>query len=130
MLLPDIWEVKLHGVFEPNVPNRERIVLQANQATDMSQFFLMLGLPTGQNAMFPVRDAQYWFGGIALNAGDWIVLFTGSGQAAQQRDASGSTVHTLFWGRERTIFTGGLVPVLIRAGGILIGGQPALPTGR
>lgn len=129
MLFPNIWEVRLHGVFDRNLANRERVVLQAEQSTDMSQFFLLVGVPTGENSIFPLPDLQFWFGGIALGPGDWIVLFTGSGEPRQERDESGRMVHILFWGRSHTLFTGSYVPALIRAGGIIIGDsqQAALP---
>lgn len=120
MLLPNIWEVRLHGVFEPNVANRERIVLQANQAIDMAQFFLLIGVPGSDNMARPLKDNVYWFGGIALGPGDWIVLFTGSGTPRQERDAQGRVIHTLFWGRSHTVFAGGVIPALLRAGGILL----------
>jgi hypothetical protein len=133
MLLPVIWEVRLHGVYYANVPNSERIVLQANQVIDMSQFAMTIGVPSSPGALnvYPVRDVSFWFGGIALNPGDWIVLFTGSGTPQQQRQSDGRVVHVLYWGRPSTLFTGNVVPVLMRYGGILVGAPvPALPVPR
>ena len=134
MLLPIIWEVRVVGVDEPNVPNRERIMLQANQAVDMSQFIMTAGFPSppGSQMVYPVRDVLFWFGGIALNPGDWIALFTGAGTPEQHRDpATGKVIHFLYWGRQQTLFTGNLVPVLFRYGGILVGAPvPTLPARR
>ncbi|MGH2713032.1 MAG: hypothetical protein ACRDM7_03945 [Thermoleophilaceae bacterium] len=134
MLLPVIWEVRMHGVYDAGIANRERIILQASQATDMSQFVMTVGVPTSAEGptVYPVRDTLFWFGGIALNPGDWIILFTGPGTPQQQRQPNGTVLHILYWGRAVTLFAGGnVVPVMFRYGGILVGATvPALPAPR
>lgn len=115
-----ILSVQDHGV-----ANQERIVIYARQMCDLSEYCLILALPTPDGGLIPVKDHMLWFGQGWVAAGDCVSVFTGSGS---------TTIHTLdsnpvpgavparlinmHWGKQHTIFQNrALTPMLIRVAG-------------
>ena len=130
MIVGAISELTVVGVFDRGVPNRERIVLQANEIVDMGQFAFLLGLRQQQGAAVPLRDNFFWLGSGFVSRGDWIFVYTGPGEV-RMNNLPGTTekLYTVHWGRTQTVLNvPEVVPVLIRFGAVHVPAEPrALP---
>ena len=116
MIVGDITELRVEGIYDRGVPNKERVVLRVNTIINMGQFGLFLGVRQQQGAAFPIRDNFFWFGDGYVAAGDWIFVYTGPGEA-RTSELPGSTqkLYSLHWGRQNTILSSPeIVPFLFR----------------
>ncbi len=121
--IPLIPELRLLGVFEPGIPNRERIVLKVETKLDIGMYAIVLaqrGQTTGHAT--PLRDSMFWIGSGNVEPNDWFFLFTGAGQ---QRlippEGDNGRLFIEFWGRPQTIFHNSqIVPVLWRLSGVTV----------
>jgi hypothetical protein len=127
MIVADITELALMGVYDRGIPNQERIVLLARQQLNVGQYGIMLGIRMSSalpsKMAQPVRDNLFWFGDGILNAGDWIFLYTGPGQArAGIVPNTIQRMYTMHWGRKETILHHpDLVPILFRMDAVIVG---------
>ena len=116
MIVGDITELRVEGIYDRGVPNKERVVLRVNTIISMGQFGLILGIRQQQRTAFPIRDNFFWFGDGYVAAGDWIFVYTGPGEA-RTSELPGSTqkLYSLHWGRQNTILSSPeIVPFLFR----------------
>ncbi|MCI5160783.1 MAG: hypothetical protein D3917_01910 [Candidatus Electrothrix sp. AX5] len=122
MILPDIPEFDLYGVYERGIPNSERIVLKANQDVEMGSFGLLLGVKTINRVAQPINNRFFWFGEGIIKAGDWIHIYTSDGKNEKTTLANTDhPVYALYWGFETTVLTNELiVPILIRIDGVIV----------
>ena len=123
MMVGNISELRVAGVFDRGVANQERIVILANQIVNMGQFGLILGIRQQGAFAYPIRDNFYWFGDGYVNVGDWIFVYTGPGESRTSELPGGSSgkLYSLHWGRNETIL--GLpevVPILFRVDAVEI----------
>jgi len=127
-----IFELGLIGVAEPNVPNRERILIRPTQSVPLTDFAVLVAFRNENGTLTPLWDHLFWFGTIQVAPPSWISLYTGRGTQSQVVEpVSGETIHNFYWNRDRTIFaTTRVVPVVVRIGGLLSGvllQEPAKP---
>ncbi|MBO6838677.1 MAG: hypothetical protein JJ878_18670 [Alphaproteobacteria bacterium] len=122
MIVEEIFELVLLGVEDRAIPNRERIVLQAAQPVEMSQFGLLVGVKQGGGTALPTNDNFFWFGGGVVQPNDWIFLYSGTGSpTARDIPNSRTKLYSVFWGRGQTVFNHPeLVPMLVRVGGVTV----------
>jgi hypothetical protein len=128
MIVADLQELKLFPVADRGVPNQERVPIQVLRTTDMGQFGLLVGISSYQKLATPVQDNLFWFGDGLVNAGDWILLYTGSGTARTDdwTTPPGSKVYSVHWGRPTTIFANSsVVPILFAVQGADVGLSPS-----
>jgi len=117
VILSDLTELLLYPVADRGVPNFERIPILVRERIDLGQFGLMIGYSNPNKFAIPIKDNLYWFGDGFVNPGDWIMLYTGSGNPRtdtlnQNKDSKMYTVH---WGRTQTIFAHSqIVPILFK----------------
>lgn len=124
MIVASITELILYPVMDRGVPNLERVPILIREKTDMGRYGVMFGPNTGGAFALPLNDNLYWFGDGLLNPGDWILLYTGGGDAMVDdwKNPPGSKVYTLHWGKGKTIFAdSSTVPILFRADAVLVG---------
>lgn len=116
MIVGDISELIVSGVYDRGTPNQERVVLYANQTVNLGQYGLMVGVRAAGNSAFPVRDNLLWFGDGLVNKGDWIFVYTGPGEPrATTLPNTEERLYSIHWGRDKTIFHHpDLVPILFR----------------
>ena len=116
MIVGDLQEIMIHPVADRGVPNRERIPIYIKEATNLGQYGIMVGLSAFGTAASPYQDNLFWFGDGVLNAGDWILLYTGKGQPkVDDWKPTEGKVYSLHWGRNSTMFANtNIVPVLFR----------------
>lgn len=128
--LPQIDELRLLGVFDPGIPNKERVVLKAKQSLDIGWYALILSSQTGRPGVAtPIRDSMFWFGSGTIAAGDWLFLYTGPGTNTKIPSSDGkNTLYIQFWGKKQTIFHNKqIVPVLWRLNGVSVERNPMEP---
>jgi len=116
MIVGDILELRVSGVYDRGIPNQERVVLYANQTVNLGQYGLMVGVRAAGNSAFPVRDNLLWFGDGVVNKGDWIFIYTGPGvPRAITLPNTEERLYSIHWGRDKTIFQHpDVVPILFR----------------
>lgn len=124
VLVPDVWELEMHGVADPGVPNKERIYLHAAVDVELGAFFLVTGWQRPDGAASPFGDVYWLSRGLRIAGGYWVIVYTGPGEQKMTRLDSGEPCLVLHWGKQNTLFNlPQIVPVLCRLGGIAIGQQ-------
>lgn len=131
MTVSTIDSLKIVDVYDHGVPNMERIAIYVNEACDLSEYCLLLGIPGGGGGATPIRDHMLWFGHAYVQKGDWIMVYTASGTTMYTplADGEGATTSkrmiSIHWGKEMTIFQNRAVtPMLIKIGAVGIPAQP------
>lgn len=111
-----LFELSLFGVYDPGVPNVERVVVRANAQVNMGQYALIVGMRAHGQDVFPFRDNFFWFGTGMVQPGDWIFVFTGPGEArVTQVPNSQEKIYSVHWGRPKIMFNHyDIIPSLIR----------------
>jgi hypothetical protein len=122
VLVPDIWELEMHGVAEPGAANKERIYLRAAIDIELGEYFLMTGWRWPDGAALPLQDTFWLPRGVRVAAGYWVIVYTGSGEQKMTTLTTGEPCLVLHWGKQTTLFNlPQIVPVLFRIGGIMVG---------
>jgi hypothetical protein len=128
-----VEELSLVGVFDPGVPNMERIVLRAEQPIDLANYGLMLGVRGPEGGAFPLRDNLLWFGNGWIGVDDWLFVYTapGVGRVSEVPNSESKLV-SIHWGKKQTVFQNReLVPILFRMDAVHVyAGLPALEHGQ
>jgi len=116
VIVQHLTELTVTGILNRGEPNRECIALKVKQRVNLGQFGLMLGRYTNQDNALPYFDNLFWFGDGFVEPGDWLFIYTGSGQASKTRSADGAyDIFCLFWGKPTTLFAEtSITPVLFR----------------
>lgn len=122
LIVGEITELRVVGVFDRGVPNQERVVLQVNEVVNMGQFALLLGIRQQPATAIPIRDNLLWFGDGVLSRGDWIFVYTGPGEGrVNELPGTAEKLYTVHWGRTQTVLTSlEVVPVLVRVDAVQI----------
>jgi hypothetical protein len=123
MILQDITELELIGVFERGEPNKERIVFRANDDVNLGQFGIMLGVNLTGGFARPVRDNLFWFGDGVIKKDDWLFVFTSPGKPTSSPvPNSDNLLHSVFWGRKSVMLASAMiVPILFRIDAVIVG---------
>jgi len=122
MIVGDIPELTVSGVYDRGVPNQERVVLYANQTLNLGQYGVMIGVRATGNSAFPVRDNLLWFGDGIVNKGDWTFIYTGPGEPKTTvLPNNEERIYSIHWGRDQTIFQHpDIVPILFRVDAVQV----------
>lgn len=122
MIVQDLNEIKIVGVFDRGVPNQERIVLNVIETVNLGQYGIMVGIRAAEGTAFPIRDNLFWFGDGLVNQGDWLTIYTGPGKAqTNQIPNSESKLYSIHWGRDTTILgSKEFSPILFRIDAVQI----------
>jgi hypothetical protein len=101
MIVADLSELLLYPVAERGVPNAERIPILVRETIDVGCYGIMVGNSGTHGFATPFQDNLFWFGDGIVNAGDWILVYTGSGspRSFDWTQPPGSKVYVVHWGR-------------------------------
>lgn len=120
-------DLELMNVVGRGVPNEERVCLKAHSRVNLTGYLLLAGINIQERDVLPLNDHLMWFGNRIVEAGSWVLVYTGSGAelVTFMRDTR-DPVLVLHWGRQYTVFqNNGVLPCLVRLdydpGGIQIG---------
>jgi hypothetical protein len=126
-VLPLVSELSLFGVYDANVPNKERVVLRPTQEVSLARFCLLVAVQSAQGGVLPIPDQFLWLGDLIVKPPAWLVVFTGPGTYNVQQQGP-DTIYTFFWGRPSTIFTNpGIMPVVARLDALSVSGHNMKP---
>jgi hypothetical protein len=115
-------ELTIIGVFDPGVPNEERIVLRPEVVVPLNGYGIAVGIPAPGVGALPLFDNCFWFPEIEVSPPAWVILFTGPGKTKTFSTVEGENVLTLHWQRPYTIFGGSeVIPILFRVDAAAIG---------
>lgn len=94
--------LRITGVRDAGNLERERVVLSATNAGDMGEFLL---LQTGyhDNSVNTSVYWTFWFPDKALNAGDFVVIYTKRGRQSE-RPFKDAMSHFFYWGLDEPIW--------------------------
>jgi hypothetical protein len=103
-------------VSDRGVGGQERIYLRANQRVSLRDYLLLVGVRLLDNSAFPSPNHVLWLGNDSLEAGTWLIVYTGAGTplVTYIRDTH-EPARVLFWHKPTTIFNDPrTIPVLVR----------------
>lgn len=122
MILLDIHELKIIGVEDRNIPNKERIVIQPTIQVNLAQFGLFLGHRHPNDTVTPLPDQFFWFGEVTIQPLSWIFVYTGPGKFRQTTEQNtGAPAYVFHWGKQTTVLGHqDIAPTIFRLDGILI----------
>ncbi|KZX59186.1 hypothetical protein A3709_16725 [Halioglobus sp. HI00S01] len=133
MIVQDITELSLEGVFDRGTPNLERVAIRAEASLNMGCYGIMVGHVGPDGFMHPYHDNLFWFGDGIIRRNDWIYIYTGEG-THQNSEIEGTTnkLFSLYWGRQSTCFASpAIAPILFRVDAVATVTQPKnLPQGQ
>lgn len=127
MIIANIPELLLFDVADRGIPNSERVQIRVEQTTDMGRYGIMVGYANNSGFTVPFQDNLYWFGDGLVHPGDWILVYTGSGEPRTDNwtQPPGSKVYSIHWGRSKTMFANSqMIPILFRTDAAVIGNPP------
>ena len=126
MILPDIVELQLVGVFDRGEPNRERIVIKSTSYVNLAQYGVLLGYMMDNGMAVPYRDNFYHFPEKLVLPNTWVFLYTGPGTDQETTRINTQEPAWVFhWQRPSTIFAQSRnVPVIFKMDSVLVGAPP------
>lgn len=125
MLVDNLTELKIVGVFDRAVPNKERVVITIEDTVNMGRYGLMLGVRAGNGTAVPIHDNMLWFGDGVVNKGDWLFVYTGPGNPVSSASLGSSKIYSVYWQKTQTVLASpDIVPILFRVDGVSIPADP------
>jgi hypothetical protein len=120
-------DLELVAVVGRGVPNEERVCLKVRRRVNLTGYLLIVGVSIQERDVLPLNDHLMWFGSRIVEAGSWVLIYTGAGTelVTFMRDTK-APVLALHWGKQFTVFQNNdVVPCLLRLdydpGGIQVG---------
>jgi len=122
MIVGDITELDLVRVIDRGIPNTECIAIRVNEAVNLGQFGIMIGVGVGNAQALPIRDNLFWFGDVLVQQGDWIFVYSGAGDPRLgTSDEDRTRIISVHWGRPKTMFANSdIVPILFRIDSVAV----------
>lgn len=116
MIVSDILNFNLLGVYDRGIANKERIVIKVLDNTNLGQYGVFLGIKVGEGAALPVNNMMFWFGDGIAEKNSWILLYTGPGENRRTTlKDSPEKAYVLHWGFKNTVLNEKIiVPILFK----------------
>lgn len=121
MDLPDPFrpDLRILGVFDPGVPNKERVIIRPNRQVSLTGVGVAVGITVSKSAgAAPLHDNVFWFPAVTVEPPAWLFLYTGRGEMRQTTvTEKGETALVFHWQRQHTVFNAPyIVPILFQIG--------------
>jgi len=97
-------KLRIVGIEEPGVVNRERLHLFATESAELQYFLVLATYSPATGTIASGSVTAFWFPPIRVALNDHVFLFTGRGTMSTQKAESGSTLYSFYWGMEQTIW--------------------------
>lgn len=101
--------LKLIRVADPGVPNRERILLEAEGPVDLVNYVILDAHAAGPDQFEDINNNVFWFPRQLVQAGDIVRLYSHVGEPNITNAAYGkrpARFHNLFWGKREPVWKG------------------------
>ena len=92
-------KLELVSIQDRGVIGKERIVMKALSKFDVGQFAVIEAGYSG-GSVNTATNGCYWFPDKIVEEGDWVILYTKSGEDKEKVQRSGKTAHFFYWGKE------------------------------
>src|SRR5437762_14019781 len=95
--------------------DKERVVMRVETATDIGEYLLADARAREDETVLASLRRVFWFPDKPVAKGDFVVLYTKSGEPKESRNAAKTTSHLFYWNLKESIWTDGRQPVLFEA---------------
>lgn len=92
-------KLEMKSIQDQGIIGKERIVMKALSRLDVGQFAVLQAGYSGEGVNTSTNDC-YWFPDKIVEEGDWVVLYTKSGNEKEKVQKSGVTAHFFYWGKD------------------------------
>lgn len=130
MMLSNLEELELSGVYDRGKPNNERIVTRSILPINLASYGVMLGRSTARfaadpNNAIPIPDNLFWFGNIDIAANTYIFLYTCGGNFRVTTTQAGDYPALVYhWGKSLTVLNDpDIVPIIFRMDSVIVGSK-------
>jgi hypothetical protein len=106
--------LKVIGVEGVGDLEKERVVLQASENTDIGKFALFAANRSNEDQPFSgdIPDT-YWFPFKEVKSGDFVVVYTKKGVRGEKTSDSGRTSYFYYWGYDKSKWGSNRIAVLV-----------------
>lgn len=96
-------KLAFHSIHGHGNHREERVVLRASDACELMRYILADSTYIDEKTMSNRLRHTHWFLNASLKKGDWVVLYTRSGQDSTSLQ-DGNTVYHRYWGLDRAVW--------------------------
>ncbi len=101
---PDLMQLQILKVRDAGDLENERIILKANQTCEISWYILFDNTYDDDGNISNLWRHMYIFPKIEVKAGDFIWLYSKTGENSNRGNNSNTTTYLLYWGLDETIW--------------------------
>jgi hypothetical protein len=110
--------LKLQGVEGAGDLENERVTLRAVSNVNVGAYIVLRAKKSPDGKVFSgAIPHAYWFDTFSIKAGDWLVLYSKSGQKSQKITDMNITSYFFYWGQPSPLWTPDFKPAVIFATG-------------
>lgn len=107
-------KLKITSIADRGNPEKERIVMRAMSTLDVGLYALVEAGYADSSVNTFTKDV-FWFPDKKIDEGDYVVLYTKSGNDSEKRLESGRRSHFFYWGKPSAKWgTRTMAPVLMQ----------------
>ena len=109
--------LQLVSTADRGVPGQERVYLKTHSRVNLGEYLLLVGMKLLDQDAVPLRNYVFWLGHHYVDAGHWVIIYTGPGAvqplSTHTRDTKESAL-VFHWGQQYTVFHDSrVVPCLV-----------------
>jgi hypothetical protein len=95
--------VNIKYIKDAGVPDKERLVLKVITDDDIGYYTIFNTVFIEEKVSTEVKNT-FWFPDKKVQKGDFIILYTKSGEQSEARNKAGTISHYFYWGLEKPIW--------------------------
>jgi hypothetical protein len=97
-------KIEINSFIDKGIIKSERIALKATEDCNLKFYSIHLTYELSSGGFFNQPYKTYWFPPLEIKAGDWIVIYSGTGTLSTKKNEDGSTSYFHYWGLATAIF--------------------------
>lgn len=92
------------SIADPGVPEKERLVLNIEQDTDIGRYAVFFTHFTEAGKVSANVERTFWFPDLKVRAGDFVVLYTKKGARSEKENQDKSKSYFFYWNLDAPIW--------------------------
>lgn len=96
--------LEILGIADRGVPNTERLNFRATIDMTLSHVAIFATSYATPSSITRIPRYTYWFPPKLVKAGDYVILFTGTGRDYDSKNTAGTMNHLFYWGLPQVAF--------------------------
>lgn len=96
--------LEIINIYDRGIKSKELIWIKVLADTDLVNYIIFDTEYLDPNAISEAPKNTYWFQSKFVKAGDYVILYTGTGTPSESKNNDGSTNHFLYWGNRSTLW--------------------------